>query len=213
MEIILKNVRLSFPDLRQRGRPPKDKPNEPGKYGCQGIFEPESDAHVTLRNAVVAEAKAKWGDNYAAIVGGMANDKKCLRKGDFNLDAKGNVRDGYKGQMYVKASNPNPVPLIGARAKNADGTWNILPPESGKPYGGCYVNLKIDVYASTKHGNAVHATLQAVQFVKDGESFGGAPATADGFGDVEGAAEEDAASMEGFGDDATVGSSNSDLGL
>lgn len=211
MEIFVPNVRLSFPDLRKRGLPPKDKPNEPGKFGCQGIFAKESPAHIVVRDAVIAVAKAQWPENWQAIVGALGNDKKCLRTGDANLDAKGKVREEYKGMMYVKASNNNEVPLIGAKAKKADGTWNILPASSGKPYGGCYVNLKIDVYASTKHGNAVHATLQAVQFVKDGDAFSGAPATADGFGDVEGAVDEDAPSS--MDESATVGSSNEDLGL
>lgn len=212
MEIFVNDVRLSFPDLRTRGRPAKDKPNEPGKYGCQGIFAKESPAHVALRNAVITVAKEKWGDKWQNIVGSLPNDKKCLRDGNKNLDAKGNIRPEYEGMMYVKASNNSEVPLIAAKAKKADGSWNLLPASSGKPYGGCYVNLKIDVYASTKHGNAVHATLQAVQFVRDGDAFAGAPATADGFGDVEGAVDEDApSSMDG--ETATVGADNSDLGL
>lgn len=212
MEIFVNDVRLSFPDLRTRGRPPKDKPNEPGKYGCHGIFAKESPAHVALREAVIKVAQEKWGDNWKNIVGSLPNDKKCLRDGNFNLDAKGNKRPEYENMMYVKASNSNEVPLIAAKAKKADGTWNLLPPSSGKPYGGCYVNLKVDVYASTKHGNAVHATLQAVQFVRDGDAFAGAPATADGFGDVEGAVDEDAPSSMDSGA-ATVGADNSDLGL
>ncbi len=211
MEIFVNDVRLSYPDLRKRGLPPKDKPNEPGKFGCQGIFAKESPAHIALRNAVIAVAKEKWPDNWANIVKSLPNDKKCLRDGNMNLDQKGNIRPEYEGMMYVKASNANEVPLIAPKAKKADGSWNILPPESGKPYGGCYVNMKIDVYASTKHGNAIHATLQAVQFVRDGDAFSGAPATADGFGDVEGAADEDAASS--MDDGATVGSGNEDLGL
>lgn len=213
MEIFVNDVRLSFPDLRKRGLPPKDKPNEPGKYGCQGIFAPESPAHIAVRDAVIAVAKAQWPENWQAIVGAMSNDKKCLRKGDMNLDGKGQVRDGYAGMLYVKASNQNEVPLIDKIAKKPDGSWNILPASSGKPYGGCFVNLKIDVYASTKHGNAVHATLQAVQFVRDGEAFGGAPATADGFGDVAGAVAEDEAARSMETQTATVGSSNADLGL
>lgn len=214
MELFVNDVRLSFPDLRKRGRPPKDRPDEPGKFGCQGIFEKESPAHIALRNAVIAVAKEKWPESWAAIVKGMGNDKKCLREGDMNLDTKGKVRDEYKGMMYVKASNKDAVPLIGARAKKPDGTWNILPPESGKPYGGCVVNLKIDVYAmdSKDHGRGIHASLLAVQFVRDGVSFGGAPATADGFEDIEGAVDEDAPqSMDGGSE--TVGAGVDDLGL
>lgn len=216
MELFLNNVRLSFPDLRKRGKPAKDKPNEPGKFGCQGIFDKESPAHIALRAAVIAVAKEKWPEAWGVIVKGLGNDKKCLREGDQNLDGKNKVREEYAGKMYVKASNREAVPLIAAKAKKADGSWNILPPESGKPYGGCYVNLKIDVYAidSPDFGKGIHASLLAVQFVRDGESFGGAPATADGFDDVEGAVDEEAeTSMDGSTGAAVVGSSNEDLGL
>lgn len=216
MEVFLNDVRLSFADLRKRGLPPKDKPTEPGKFGCHGIFEKESQAHQRLREAIVAVAKEAWKDNWQNVIGAMEKDKKCLREGDKNLDKNGKQRDEYKGKMYVKASNPNPVPLVAAIAKNPDGSWNILPESSGKPYGGCYVNLKLDVYASTKHGNAVHASLLAVQFVRDGDAFGGAPATADGFENVPGAVEEQAsrASMETPNTSgANVGGAVSDLGL
>lgn len=212
MEVFLNDVRLSFPDLRKRGRPPKERPNEPGKYGCQGIFDENSPPHIALREAVIAVAKEKWPDNWADILPELGQDKKCLRKGNLQTDGKGVVRDEYKGKMFVKASNSSEVPLIAAKAKKADGTWNILPPESGKPYGGCYVNLKVDVYAvdSKDFGKGIHATLQAVQFVRDGAAFSGAPATADGFGDVEGAVDEEAGqSMES----ATVGSGTADLGI
>lgn len=223
MEIILKNVRLSFPDLRKRGRPAKDKPNEPGKYGAQGIMDKESEAHILLRNTLIAVAKERWPESYVSIIKSLGNDKKCLRDGDLNLDGNNKVREEYKGKVYVKASNKDPVPLIAAIAKRTevgpDGVerkvWNLLPPESGKPYGGCYVNLKVDVYAmdSKDHGKGIHASLLAVQFVKDGTSFGGAPATPDGFDDVEGAVEEEEANGQMDSGGASVGGDNSDLGI
>lgn len=206
MEIFLNNVILSYPDLRKRGRPPKDRPNEPGRYGCQGIMEKGSPAHETLKNAIITVAKEKWPEGWQNIVASLEQNKKCLRDGNKNLDGKGNIRAEYKDKAYVRATNANAVPLIAPKAKNPDGSWNILPPESGKPYAGCVVNLKVDVYAMTEHGNAINATLLAVQFVKDGTAFGGSAPSADGFGDVEGA-DDDAP----FGEEA--GSSGDDLGL
>lgn len=214
MEIFVNDVRLAFTDLRKRGLPPKDKPDEPGKYGCQGILDENSPAHIAVRDAMIAVAKAKWPDNWQNIIRSLPKDKKCLRKGDENLDQKGNIRNGFEGKLYLVAKNAEAVPLIAPIAKKPDGSWNLLPPESGKPFAGCYANLKVDIYASNKFGNAIYATLMAVQFVRDGDSFGGGVvASPDGFGDVAGAVEEFSSMGAGsFGEDVT-GSSMGDLGL
>lgn len=218
MEVFLNDVILSFPDLRKRGKPPKDRPTEPGVYGCQGIFDIDSEPHKRLRAAVIAVAKEKWPDGWENIIKSLEKNKKCLRLGDHNLDAKGQQREEYKGKMFVRATNKEAVMLIGPKAKiqvkQVDGSmkeeWNILPPESGKPYGGCVVNLKIDVYAMNTYGNAINATLLAVQFVRDGKAFGAGAPSADGFEDVEGADfGEGDQPMEG----EEVGSNAADLGI
>ena len=70
----------------------------------------------------------------------------------------------------------------------------VLTEEGGKPYGGCYVNVKVDIKAmkaKEKIPNQIYATLLTVQFVSDGEAFGAAPGTAEGFDDVEGAESSD----------------------
>jgi len=53
--------------------------------------------------------------------------------------------------------------------------------EDGKPYAGCYVNANIELYAYShpKGGKGVSASLRAVQFLKDGESFGAGPVNAE----------------------------------
>ena len=48
------------------------------------------------------------------------------------------------------------------------------------------VNVKINVYANEYEGvKRINATLEVVQFVRDDEPFGAAPATADDMPDVE----------------------------
>lgn len=51
------------------------------------------------------------------------------------------------------------------------------------PYGGCYVDMKVDIYAMDKPGmgKSINATLLAVQYRRKGDSFGAAPGTAEGF--------------------------------
>lgn len=177
MEIIfLKEVRLSFAqNLRTPGRPPSD-PNAKLKYSAQFIIEPGSPNHKALEDAMKAQASAKFGANWEAIYNSIDGNKKCLRDGNKNLDGSGQVRGGYAGKLYVKANN-SMTPVI------VDQSGAVLAEASGKPYSGCYVNVKLDIYAQNKPGQGaqVNAALLAVQFVKDGEAFGGVPPSADGF--------------------------------
>jgi hypothetical protein len=179
MEIILKDVRLSYPDLFKPGRPPKDKPNEAGKYGAHAIFAPDSPNAKLVKDAIFAEAQRVFGANWQTILGSLTKDKKCLRDGNQNLTGDGNIRDGYAGMLYVVSKNKL-KPIIIDRNPQVH-----LNEASGKPYGGCYVNMKIDVYAmdgSAKgFGKSVNASLLAVQFLRDGDAFGGSMPNAEGF--------------------------------
>lgn len=182
--VILKNVRLSYPDLHKPGKPLND--GDTPKYGAQFIFDTDSSAAADAKAALTAAAKETFGDNWQAIVGAMEKSKKCLRKGDDNLTKDGAIRDGYGGKLYLVARNKAKPLLIGGR-KDANGQFPTLTEESGKPYGGCYVNVKVDIKAmkaKDRIPNQVYATLLTVQFVSDGEAFGAAPATAEGFDDV-----------------------------
>lgn len=185
--VILKNVRLSYPDLHKPGKPlnPTDTP----KYGGQFIFAPDSEAAAAAKNALTQAAQEVFGANWQAIVGAMEKSKKCLRKGDENLTRDGAVRDGYAGNLYLVARN-KVKPLIIGPLKDASGNFPVLTEESGKPYGGCFVNVKVEVKAmkaKEQIPNQVYATLLTVQFAGDGESFGAAPGTAEGFDEVAGA--------------------------
>lgn len=189
--VILKNVRLSYPDLWKPGKPMNE--GDAPKYGAQFIFDADSEAGKAAQEALISAAKETFGENWKAIVGAMEKSKKCVRKGDDNLTKDGAVRDGYAGKLYLVARNKAKPLIIGPR-KGADGQFPVLTEEGGKPYGGCYVNVKVDIKAmkaKEKIPNQVYASLLTVQFVSDGEAFGAAPGTAEGFDDVEGAAGDD----------------------
>lgn len=192
--IILKDVRLSYPDLFKRGRPPKDKPNEPGKYGAQFIFDPESPAGKLARETLIAVAQAEFGPNWQNIMTVMEKSKKCVRKGNENLTQDGAIRDGYKDKLYVVARNKVQPLIIGPARTMPAGTntsthsdgFPILTESDGKPYGGCIVSAKVTFRAMKAKGDLpaqVFATLQTVQFRGDGEAFGAAPGTAEGMDD------------------------------
>lgn len=185
--VILKNVRLSYPDLHKPGKPLND--GDVPKYGAQFIFDTDSEAAKVAKQAMVAAAQEAFGANWQAIVNAMEKTKKCVRKGDDNLTKDGAIRDGYAGKLYVVARNKAKPLLIGPR-KGADGQFPVLTEADGKPYGGCFVNVKVDIKAmkaKDRIPNQIYATLLTVQFVADGEAFGAAPGTSEGFDDVEGA--------------------------
>jgi hypothetical protein len=57
----------------------------------------------------------------------------------------------------------------------------------GVLYAGCYVNTNITLWPQDhpQGGKGVNANLRIVQFFKDGEAFGNAPASADEMDEVE----------------------------
>lgn len=178
--IFLKNVRLSFPDLHKPGSPMPGSNSGP-KFGGQFIFEKDSDAYKVVMAEFARVAAEKFGPNWQTIVAALAKDKKAIRNGDMNLAKDGTVRDGYAGMFYVVARNK-------AKPAVVDQRLQPLGEDSGKPYGGCFVNAKIELYGMDKpgQGKSINATLLAVQFVDDGTAFAGGPGTADGFEDIGG---------------------------
>jgi len=190
-KVFLKNVRLSFPDLFKVGTPPAGSVSEP-KFGGQFIFAKDSDAFKVASGEVMRVAIEKFGKNAPAILAELGKDKVCLRKGDGNLDKSGEVRNGYSGMSYITARN-KVRPIVIDRDKTP------LVEADGKPYGGCFVNVTVDIYAHDKPGlgKRVDATLLAVQFVADGESFGGSKGSADDFDVLDDGEGDSAASTPG----------------
>ena len=189
--IFLKDVRLSFPDLHKPGAPMPGSNSGP-KYGGQFIFDKDSEAYKTVTAEFARVAAEKFGPNWQTIVAALPKDKKAVRQGDLNLAKDGTVRDGYAGKFYVVARNKAKPAVVDQRVQPLDEA-------SGKPYGGCYVNAKIELYAMDKpgQGKSINATLLAVQFVRDGEAFAGGPGTADGFEDMGGDEGEAALAISG----------------
>lgn len=173
--IILKDVRLSYPELfTPREYTPGDgKP----RFSATFIVEPNSENHKNLLAAIQAEMKEKFGEKAKARYSAMKNDSKsfCYISGD--------LKDGeeFEGKMLLAAHRQAPK---GAPAVVDRNPKVVLTAASGKPYAGCYVNAKVEIYVQNKGNVGVRCDLLGVQFSKDGEAFAGAPATADGFEDI-----------------------------
>lgn len=178
MQFKLKDVRLSFSqNLFTPGITAGGDANQKPAYSSTFLI-PKDDPQLTeLKNVIIAVAKEKWGAKFDGIVKQLkAQDRICLHDGD-SVEY-----EGFEGNMFVRARS-----YIAPKVFDRDKTE--LSERSGRPYAGCYVNARIDIYAQDKAGTIgkrINASLKGVQFVRDGDAFvGSAPASADDFDDLD----------------------------
>lgn len=159
MKVFLKKVRLSFPHLHE----PNSYEGGPAKFSASYIFPADHPAVKEVNAAIVKVAQEKWGAKADAILKQLKTaGKTCLRDGDTKAD-----RDEYAGNMFISASSAKRVKLV-----DTDGTTPLVEAD-GKPYGGCYVNAFVEIWAmDNQFGKRICAGLGGVQFHSDGEPFG-----------------------------------------
>ena len=178
MQIKLKNVRLSFPQLSDAQlEKAKSFDGKPPKYAGEFILplDTAKDQIEAVKAAIKNVAAEKWGQKADAIVKGLDASKCCLKDG-----VKRAKHEGYEGTMYVKASNDVRPGLYDSMIDPKTGKVREIGGKENRLYGGCYVNARIDIYAyhHEKGGDQVNAKLLGVQFLKDGDAFVGAPTSA-----------------------------------
>ena len=180
--ILLKNVRLAFPNLFEpttvagEGKP---------RYSATLLIPADHPQLAEIRAAQDAIAKEKWRDKSAAIVRGLdKQDKLALHDGDTK-----SKYDGFPGNFFVSAAaQENAAPTVIDRDRSP------LSAKSGRPYAGCFVNASIELWAQdNNYGQRINAQLRGIQFYADGDRFSaGRPADADEFEEVtEGAGADD----------------------
>lgn len=171
--IILKNVRLSYPNVFHA----KDyKGDGKHRWSASFIIEPGSENDKLIRDVISAEAKASYGEKAAQMLKGFQGNsmKMCYIDGEI----KGNPEYAGKWVLTTHRYATQPRPLIIDRDKSP------LTSDDGKPYGGCYVNAEVSIYAQTGDTPGVRGSFSVIQFAKDGDSFGAGPVTADAFDDI-----------------------------
>lgn len=189
MKLKLTNVRLAFPDLFEA----KEFEAGDGKprYSATFLVEPGSENDKAVRKALADVTNDKHGAK------GPEKLKAFMADSQKSCYNDGNKKDyqGFEGMMALAAhrqAKDGPVGVYGNVIDPQTGKVAVLTQESGKPYGGCYVNATVDFYVTEGKYPGVRCGLIAVQFAKDGDSFGGASrASADDFEPVEGADAED----------------------
>jgi hypothetical protein len=155
MNITLNNVRLSFPALWE----PRKGPDATSKPAYQATFILDKKDNAAEITAVKAAIASIVKDSFK----GKQPPKIALRDGAEKPDI-----DGY-GQtvMFISSRSDKRPHVIGRKMEQ-------LAESDGKPYAGCYVNASIRLWAQdNQYGKRINAQLRAVQFVKDGDEFGG----------------------------------------
>lgn len=160
--IKLRNVRLSYPQLFVA------KPPEVGK-------EPVFSASFLLdkkQHKAVIDLIEKTTERVAldAFKKKVTLKRRPLRDGNEKDD-----KEGYGDEVMFVGARNSKRPVV------VDRDLTPLTKDDPKPYAGCIVNATIRLFAfdHPTGGKGVSASLRAVQFVKDGESFGAGPVNAE----------------------------------
>lgn len=154
MQITLLNVRLSYPHLFKAT---VAKGSTDAKYSAAFILDKKTQADQikNLQNKIeelIKENKLR-----------VDPDKRCLKDGSVKPDTYGD------GVFFVNSSNTKRPQVVDRKKSPITEEDNII-------YGGCYVNAVIRLWAQdNQFGRRINASLEVVQFVKDGEPFGAKP--------------------------------------
>lgn len=176
--IHLSNVRLSFPKLIEAIAPPTP-PNSAKKFGADLIMPPDHPDFLRFMQAVAIAAAEAWKGQSQQILELIQKDRRlrCYGMGSEKIK-KDTLQpyQGYEGMAYLTTSmnEDRPPVMIRADGTSCDNSNTMERTElARKLYGGCYVNAAVSPWIQdNQFGRAVRCNLIAVQFAKDGESFG-----------------------------------------
>lgn len=151
--IKLEGVRLSFPHLFTAHAMEE---GQEAKFSATFILDNEKhDKLITKIEKTIERLALDFWKKKMSF-------KTCLRDGNDKPDL-----EGYgDGVMFMSAARKTRPAVV-------DRQVNPVTEEDGVIYAGCYVNATVRLWVQdNKWGKRVNAELRAVQFVKDGESFG-----------------------------------------
>lgn len=160
-KLTVTNARLSFPRLFE---PRAFESGQTERYEATFLLDPSDKVHKKQIEAIEAAGQAlikeKWPKKQPTMKGfcyGYA-------------DEDGVEFDGYEGMFYIRTNKkaPDGRPLVVDRSNSP------VTAEDGVFYAGCYVNGTLSLWLQdNQYGKRINANLRGVQFVKDGEAFGG----------------------------------------
>lgn len=186
-DLKLSNVRFSYLSVFKPRVQTNDDGEETAKYQGTFLFEKDGPDHKNAIAAIEAAAKEKWGEKAPGILKQLyAQNRVCLKDGDLQLDADGEIKPGNEGMWFIRSSlgavGSDGSPVAPPRVYNRFGakitaetrgqfTGELRGPNSGD-YGQALVNIWAQDNPDPKIGRRINATLVGVVFKKEGEPFG-----------------------------------------
>ena len=181
MDILVQNARVAFAKglFEASAAEAGGKP----KFNSKFIIPPDHPQVEEIRAAEAAVAKEKWGDKAPAVLKQLraTADKMFLKDGDTQNS------DGFEGMLFFSANKDT-------RPSTYDRARTPVTAQDGVIYSGCYVNVRVSIWAmDNQFGKRINGELNGVQFVRDGDAFGGGSkaADADDFPDLDAGGIED----------------------
>ncbi len=163
-------VRLAFPHIwtKRAGMVNADGSTSEPKYEATAILKP-GGANAKAIMAAIAETGADvYGKDWkVAYDEEFSDDQRGLRKGNLKKSKDGVVYDGFEDMVYVTAKSKERIPAY-------DTNGALLADGDGRPYGGCYVDMNVEVWPLKKQGAKKRfvCDLKGIRFRSDGDSFG-----------------------------------------
>ncbi len=198
-EIIIRDARLRWPVLfkPRNSSDGVDDPKAKPRYSATLILEPNNPAIKEILAEMNVVAAAKWQDKATKILASLKEDARLCISSKPKKTRDGDIREEFEGKVWIGTGRTvsKGAPLV------VDRNLARLTEADGRPYDGCYVNAKITLWAMDhpEYGRRIVADLNTVQFVRDGDAFGGGRAPGlDGLEDL--SDEEGAPEMAGADD-------------
>lgn len=164
MIVKLQNVRIAFANLFEAKAVQGD--GDP-RYSAVFILTPDDANCKLIEKAIAAVATEKWKDKGIEVAKKLFKDGRVCYLRDAKTDKNGEVYEGFEDTYSITASNK-------ARPSIFDRDKSQLTVADGRPYSGSYVNAVIEIWAQDNNwGRRINGSLKGVQFVKDGDAFGG----------------------------------------
>lgn len=183
MKTLLTDVRLSFPVLFE---PKPFSAGDAPRYSAHGLIRIDEQGELLAKVKVdmASAATAKWGEKW-----NNQSFRKSVRLCLFS-GAEKDQYAGYDESVMVVSANANPE-AGNPRPTIVDRDRSPLTAGDGKPYAGCYVNMLVSFWAQdNQYGKRINAQLLGVQFLRDGDAFGGGErGSSDDFPELEPATE------------------------
>jgi len=163
-----------------------------GSYRCgiKLIVPTDHPQYEQINDAIFKAAQAKWKEKAPqTLKSARAKDNVCLRDGDLQVKAP----EGYAGNWVLSANcqgGDTEEQCVKPQVRLADRTV-VTDPAKNPIYRGCYVNAVVEFYGDSRYGDGVFCKLVGVQFAKEGDAFGSAPARTEDFEDLSAGANAD----------------------